>query len=198
MYMRQLVGRGMSHLSHQDPHVPRITRDEADVQSIVKLLEDDWTNPFDQMKVSLSAFRHVARDIHDAHKIGMAAYGEFTRDRLEDETPKAQFHDKITKKRLETRYPKEDFCKQFKQRHSTSRNESICPYGPCGRETPSPDERCPFPPTRTIVMGARQWRRDNKKYEQRCSGYGVGKAGVTSRNHPEPSATIIDGMSMVQ
>ena len=42
-----MVGRGMSHLSHQDPHVPRITRDEADVQSIVKLLEDDWTNPFD-------------------------------------------------------------------------------------------------------------------------------------------------------
>ena len=47
-------------------------------------------------------------------------------------------------------------------------------------------------------MGARQWRRDNKKDEQRGSGYGVGKAGVTSRNHPEPSATIIDGMSLVQ
>ena len=44
MYLRQLrqmVGRGMSHLSHPDLHMPRITRDEADVQSIVKLLEED-------------------------------------------------------------------------------------------------------------------------------------------------------------
>ncbi|KAJ8358200.1 hypothetical protein AAFF_G00026150 [Aldrovandia affinis] len=42
----------MSHFSHPDLQMPRITRDEADVQSIVKLLEDDWTNPFppDPMK----------------------------------------------------------------------------------------------------------------------------------------------------
>ena len=123
MYLRQLrkmVGRGMSHISHQDQHMPRITRDEADVQS--------------------------------------------------EETPKAQFHDKITKKRLKSRYTKEYFCKQFKQRHSTSRQESICPHGPCDREPPSPDERSPFPPTRTIAMGARQWRRYNEKDKQSCSG----------------------------
>ena len=104
MYLRQLrksVGRGMSHLSHPDLHLPRITRDEADVQPIVKLLEDDWTNPFDlndSKFVSISAGTlaqpDVARDILDAHKIGMAAYGEFKRYRLEDEIPKAQFHDK--------------------------------------------------------------------------------------------------------
>ena len=34
----------MNHLSHTDLH---ITRDEADVQSIVNLLDDDWTHPFD-------------------------------------------------------------------------------------------------------------------------------------------------------
>ncbi|KAJ8413153.1 hypothetical protein AAFF_G00091490 [Aldrovandia affinis] len=45
--LRRMVGCGMSHLSHPDLQMPRITRDEADVQSIVKLLEDDWTNPFD-------------------------------------------------------------------------------------------------------------------------------------------------------
>ena len=77
-------------------HMPRITtsRDEADVQSIVKLLEDDWTNNFDPNErefVSISTGTlvppDVARDIIDAHKIGMAAYGEFKRDRLEDEIP---------------------------------------------------------------------------------------------------------------
>ena len=64
----------MSQLSHPDMHMPRITRDEADVQSIVKLLEDDWTNPFDPNEsefVSIStgtlARPDVARDILDAH-----------------------------------------------------------------------------------------------------------------------------------
>ena len=34
--LRKKVGRGMSHLSHPDLHMPRITRDEADIQSIVR------------------------------------------------------------------------------------------------------------------------------------------------------------------
>ncbi|KAJ8398216.1 hypothetical protein AAFF_G00430600 [Aldrovandia affinis] len=57
--LRRMVGCGMSHFSHPDLQMSRITRDEADVQSIVKLLEDNWTNPFDPTKVSLSAFRQV-------------------------------------------------------------------------------------------------------------------------------------------
>ena len=59
MYLKQLrrmVGRGMSHLSHPDLLMPRITRDEADVQSIEKLLEDDWTNPFDQNETECQHF----------------------------------------------------------------------------------------------------------------------------------------------
>ena len=78
MYLKQLrrmVGRGMSHLSHPDLLMPRITWDEADVQSIEKLLEDDWTNPFDQNEtefVSISTGTlsplDVARDLLDAHK----------------------------------------------------------------------------------------------------------------------------------
>ena len=46
-------------------------------------------------------------------------------------------------------------------------------------------------------MGARQWRRDNEKGEQSCSGQGVGGAGITE-TITEPSATIIDDMSLVQ
>ena len=99
----------VDHLSHTDLYMPRITRDEADVQSIVKLLEDDWTNPFDPNEsefVSIStgtlAPPEVVRDILEVPKIGMAAYKEFKRDRLEDERPEAQLHHKITKKKLKT------------------------------------------------------------------------------------------------
>ncbi|KAJ8404780.1 hypothetical protein AAFF_G00331670 [Aldrovandia affinis] len=58
--LRRMVGRGMSHFSHPDLQMPRITRDEADVQSIVKLLEDDWTNPFDPMKQWSKFLRSLA------------------------------------------------------------------------------------------------------------------------------------------
>ena len=85
----------MSHLSHPDLHMPRITRSEAAVKSIVKILEDDWTNPFDSnesefvgLSTSTLASPDVARDTLDAHKIGMAACEQFKRDRLEDERPK--------------------------------------------------------------------------------------------------------------
>ncbi len=89
----------------------------------------------------------------------------------------------MTKKRLllkvVLRYPKEDFCKQLKQRHSTGWQEYICPHGPGGREPPSPDERCPFPHSRAVPLGARQWGLDIEKDEH-------------------PSVTIADGMSLVQ
>ena len=82
--LRAMTGRGQSHLSHPDLQPPRIARDEADVQSIVKLLEDDWTNPFDANEsefVSISTGSlpppDVAKDLLDAHKIGMEAYETF-------------------------------------------------------------------------------------------------------------------------
>ena len=43
------------------------------------------------------------------------------------------------------------------------------------REPPSPDERCPSPPTQAIAMGACQWRWDNEKDEQSCSGWELEK-----------------------
>ncbi|KAJ8388288.1 hypothetical protein AAFF_G00135490 [Aldrovandia affinis] len=65
--LRRMVGRGMSHFSHPDLQMPRITRDEADVQSIVKLLEDDWTNPFDPMKVDRKLFAHMVLVAESRH-----------------------------------------------------------------------------------------------------------------------------------
>ena len=41
--VRNIMERGMTHISHLDRHMSRIISDDADVQSIVKLLEDVWT-----------------------------------------------------------------------------------------------------------------------------------------------------------
>ena len=183
MYLRQLrqmVGRGMSHLSHPGMHMPRITRDEADVQSIVKLLEDDWTNPFDPNEskfVSIStgtlAPPGVSRYILDAHNIGMAVYGEFKRDRHEDEIPKAQFHDKITEKRLTT------FSDIRKKTSASNSNNVILQadrnlFAHMVLVTESRHLRMSDVPSHPLGSlpwaPANQWRRDIEKDEQSCSG----------------------------
>ena len=58
----------------------------------------------------------------------------------------------------------------------------FCSRGPGGKEPPSPDERCAFPHTRAIPLGARQRIRDIEKDEQSCSGQA--EAGLTIRDDP--------------
>ena len=197
----------MSHLSHPDLHMPRITRDEADVQSIVKLLEDDWTNPADPNEsefVSIStgtlAPSDVARDIVDAHTIGMAAYEEFKRDRLEDEIPKALFHDKITKKRLKM------FSDIRKKTYATNSNNVILQADRNlfahmvlvaeSRQLRMSDVLAhplgPFP--WALANGDGTLRKTNKAALARE----LEKQVLPAEIIPELSATIIDGMSLVQ
>ncbi|KAJ8389301.1 hypothetical protein AAFF_G00121660 [Aldrovandia affinis] len=49
-----------------------------------------------------------------------------------------------------------------------------------------------------IAMGTRQWRWDTEKDKQSCSGQGLEKQVLPAETIPGLSATIIDGMSLVQ
>ncbi len=78
-YLRQLrdIGQHGSDFSHTDLQMPRIRRDEADVQSLVQLMETSWLNPFNRDQVQLvslstatTAPPDVAKDLLDAHRIG--------------------------------------------------------------------------------------------------------------------------------
>ena len=89
--------------------MPRIRRDEADVQSLVQLMETNWLNPFNAEQgdlVSLStattAPPEVAKDLLGAYRIGEDAYQAFKEERLETDTPTIQFHDTMTKEKLRT------------------------------------------------------------------------------------------------
>ena len=44
--LREMVSLGGSRLNHPDLQQSRILKDEADVQSLVNLMEDSWINPF--------------------------------------------------------------------------------------------------------------------------------------------------------
>ena len=188
MYLKQLrrmVGRGMSHLSHPDLLIPRITRDEADVQSIEKLLEDDWTNPFDQNEtefVSISTGTlsppDVARDLLDAHKIGTEAYEAFRRHRLEDETPKTQFHDKLTKKRLKT-------FSDIRKKPSTKNPNKVILQADrkLFAHMVLVAESSHIQMSDVLSQPLGPWRRDAEKDKQSCSGQGAREAGLTSREY---------------
>ena len=92
MYLRQLrdmIGHQNSDISHPDLQPPRIKRDEADVQSLVDLMETSWLNSFSPNHpelVSLStatvAPPAIAEDLLGAHKIGEEAYKAFRQERL--------------------------------------------------------------------------------------------------------------------
>ena len=199
----------MSHLSHPDLHMPRITRDEADVQSILKLLEDDWTNHFDPNEsefVSIStgtlAPPDATRGILDGHKIGMAAYGEFKRDRLEDEMPKAQFHDKITKKRLKT-------FSDIRKKKSTSASNSNNVILQTDRNIfthmviVAESRHLRMSDVLSHPLGPLPWVLANgdgtmKKMNKSALARELEKQVLPAETIPEPSATIIDGMSLVQ
>ena len=111
-FLRQL--KDMLHISpsssqHNDLQPSRIARDEADVKSIVSILQDTWLNPFNpdlQDLVCLStgkvATPDVERDLLGAKDIGEEAYKAFREQRLQCNTPKVKFHDAITKAKLMT------------------------------------------------------------------------------------------------
>jgi len=104
-----MVGNSDSQPNNTDLQQSRILRDEADVQSLVDLLETSWLNPlsadapeFVSISSATVAPPDVAHDLLMAHNVGQEAYQEFKRTRLETHPPTAQFHDKITKQNLKT------------------------------------------------------------------------------------------------
>ena len=82
--LRQLVEQislQCANLSHPDLEERCIKRDEADVASLVDLLENNWTNPFQQdpsdlisISIGTAASPEVAQDLLSAHQKGAEAY----------------------------------------------------------------------------------------------------------------------------
>lgn len=206
--LREMVGQGDSLLNHPDLQLPRIRRDEADVQSIVDILETCWVNPLspDQCEfVSLSnatvAPPDVAKDLLDAREIGEQAYQAFKHERLETTPPTTQFHDKMTKKKLKT------FSEIQKKPRSKGKDKEVALIADRNlfghmvlvaqsRELHMSDVLAhPLGPLPwALANGDGSLRKTNKAALARDLEKSVAPADVI----PEPSTTIIDGMSLVQ
>eukprot|EP00745_Piridium_sociabile_P027749 TRINITY_DN44663_c0_g1_i3.p1 TRINITY_DN44663_c0_g1~~TRINITY_DN44663_c0_g1_i3.p1 ORF type:complete len:1606 (-),score=395.32 TRINITY_DN44663_c0_g1_i3:590-5317(-) len=107
--LRAMTDQGSSKLSHRDTHVPRIKKDERDVQSVMDILENSWVNPMspeEQDLVGLStgtiATPDVTKDLLEAHQTGESKYQSFKQTRLDGDPPTVQFHDTMKKLNLKT------------------------------------------------------------------------------------------------
>ncbi|KAL9977295.1 hypothetical protein ACROYT_G014685 [Oculina patagonica] len=179
MFLRQL--KDMLHISrsssqHNDLQPSRIARDEADVKSILSILQDTWLNPFNpdlQDLVCLStgkvATPDVERDLLGAKDIGKEAYKAFREQRLQCNSPKVKFHDAITKAKLKT----------FTHLTKKMRDVLSHPLGPLPWSLATPDGLL---------------RKTNKA----SLAKELQKNVPASDAIPQPSACVIDGMALVQ
>ena len=101
-----MVGQYGSKLPHPDPQGPMIRKDEADIKSLIDLMENNWLNllsPDESGLVSLStgtvAPPAVVKDLLRAFEVGEEVYQTFKRIRLDDDPSSVKFHD-TTKQRL--------------------------------------------------------------------------------------------------
>ena len=122
LFLRQLwemVGLGGSRLNHPDLQQSRILKDEADVQSLVNLMEDSWINPFRSDQDSLVSLAtaamppmEIAHNLMNASKVGEEAFKAFRSRRLENNT--VDFFATTKKQKLKTFsdvYTKKVTCK---------------------------------------------------------------------------------------
>ena len=105
--LREMVGLGDSRLNHPDLQQSRILKDEADVQSLVNLMEDSWINPFRTDQDSLVSLAtaamspmEIAHDLMNASKVGEEAFEAFRTRRLENNT--VDFFATMKKQKLKT------------------------------------------------------------------------------------------------
>ncbi|KAL7394540.1 hypothetical protein ABVT39_027571, partial [Epinephelus coioides] len=107
--LRDMTGENDSNFAHPDIQLPRIRKDEVDVQSLVQLMESSWINPFSpdyeelvSLSTGMAAPPDVANDLIGAPKIGEDAYEDFKQKRMETDSPDTKFHDRIPEKKLKT------------------------------------------------------------------------------------------------
>ena len=204
--LRDMTEINQSDFHHSELQKPRTEKDEKAVSDVVDVLQN-WINPFEESQdiVSLStatvAPQEIAKDLMEAYNTGEEAYNCFKVERLEEDPPQIKFHDPMKRSRLKT------FTSMVKKKRATVSGKSIIlktdrslfgrmiviaqswnlhirdifahPLGPLPWSLATPDG---FPRKTTKAKLA--------THLQKCV--------ANAEAMPNTSATVIDGMSLVQ
>ena len=212
-YLRQLrdmVGHDCSDkVNHPDLQMPRIRKDEADVNAFMDLMENSWVNPFNEgqtdlinLSTGIAAPANVARNLLQASQVGEQAYETFKKDRLENGGPATKFHDVMKKQNLKT------FADITKKRRTEKTQ---------GKQIVLKADRNLFGHMILIAqsrqlqikdvlahpLGPLPWTLANsdgslRKTNKAALARELEKTVSVDENFPQPSACITDGMSIVQ
>ena len=208
--IRGMVQGKKSGIHHAELQQTRIKKDEEAVLAVVHLIEG-WVNPFakkqDLISISTArtAPRDIASDLMKAHKIGEQCYSNFKEERLEKDPPAKRFHDPIPANKLKTF---SNLCKKKEVKSS-------------GRVIILKADRSLF--GRIIVMaqgrnlkmadilshplGPLPWalsthdgllRKTNKATLATTLQKNVAVAVAVAEQFPGNSASVVDGMNLVQ
>ena len=107
--LRDMCNTAGQNSVHRDLKPSRIEKDEASIQAIVDLLENNWANPFDNRNTELISLssgavpsESICNDLSKAQEIGKHAFQMFVTERLERNPPSRNFTDPIRKQNLKT------------------------------------------------------------------------------------------------
>ena len=212
VFMRQL--KDMLHLStskskHTDLQPSRIAKDEADVKSIVSMLDGSWINPFlgsQQHLLCLSSGKlatpEIERDLLQAEASGEKAFRTFSSERLESDPPKVKFNDPMKKMKLKTFA---DLAKKSKVSKAAGKEVVIKADRAVfaqmiiiaeNRKLKMSDVLChPLGPLPWALATADGSLRKNNKASFAKE---LQKNITPAEEIPQPCARILDGMAMIQ
>ena len=198
--LKDMLDLSKSNSEHTDLQKMRIARDEADVKSLITMLESNWINPFSSEQQDLLclstgkvATNKIEEDLLNAKSVGEKAYQEIRVQRLEVNLPKLTFHDSLKKSKQQTF---SELNKKVQVKSKTA-NEIILKADKAlfGQVVIIAENRqLHMKDVLWHPMGPLPWALFSVDGSLRKTS----KAALAKKQIPQPSACVIDGMVLVQ
>lgn len=204
--MRDMIQSDRLDLHHTELQHSRIERDEEDVSAVVNVLQG-WVNPFSgsQDIISLSTARvaptELSSDLMKAHDTGEANYLQFKMERLESNPPLKKFHDPMKMNKLKTF---SNLCKKSMVKSNGRAVILKADRALFGRIIVMAQNRdIQMADVLAHPMGPLPWALSTpegslRKTNKAALGTLLQRNVAPAEETPISSATVIDGMSLIQ
>ena len=163
--LRYMIGQDSSKLPHPDLQGPMIRTDEADIKSLIDLMENNWLNPLSPDEsdlVSLSTGTvtppEMVKDLLRPFDVGEEAYQTFKRTRWWSIIRGIPRHGDKAKTENVPNNQHKDITNEKSKCGSKVRPKPLQPDDPGSWEQMCEHVWCPGPPTGSTVMGTGKCR----------------------------------------
>lgn len=203
--LRNMIDLKHCGTGHTDLEKSRIMKDEQAIQNLLDLMENNWINPFGSEPLELTSLStgtvappHIASDLLTAKEKGELAYKSYKENRLQ--THQQAFNDRLPKLQLKT------FSNLDKKRVRKSSNKEIvlkADHKLFGHMVLiATSRKLNMREVLEHPLGPLPWSLANsdgtlKKTNKAALARKLEENVASAEHIPQPSAHIIDGMSLV-